>query len=250
MFLAAGVLSTTIILQRSGLLAPRAEIADSQALYLPFIWIGPTGRTSSEPAYTLAQVMIVLDDPAVCANPIHIALYTSNDGFSERARAVYPRLSALLGPALGGITRRMVVGICFFHSEVFRSRRIQLGAGQRIGSPGPRAQPDNGRTVRRMQRALAGSLGRIGLVPLAPLATIAPPGGGYHYGATIPMSSRPVSGQCDTLGRPTPTQRIHVVDASSFPSVPGGAITFSAMAKVGTGSRRPRRARTRHYRGR
>lgn len=229
-FLGAGVLSTTIILQRSGLLAQRAEVADSQALYLPFLWLGPTGGTGREPDHTLAQVMIVLDDPAVSANPIHIALYTANDGFSDRARAVYPRLSALLGPALGGITRRLVVGICFFHSEDsdrVASTWVQDGGSVRLD---PVISPSTGATVRRFQRALARSLGRIGLIPLAPFAQHAKPGGGFHYGASIPMASNPVSGQCDTLGRPHPTRRIHVVDSSSFPSVPGGAITFSAMA--------------------
>jgi hypothetical protein len=229
-FLGAGVLSTTVILQRSGLLAPRAEIADSQALYLPFIWIGPTGRTGREPGHTLAQAAIVLDDPAVSANPIHITLYTYNDGLSERARAVHPHLSALLGPTLNGIIRRLVVGICFFHSEDsdrVASTWLQDSESVRLD---PVHSPATAATMRRFRRALARSLRRIGLVPLAPLANIAPPGGGYHYGATIPMSSRPASGQCDTLGRPSPTRRIHVVDASTFPSVPGGAITFSAMA--------------------
>jgi choline dehydrogenase-like flavoprotein len=229
-FLAAGVLSTTIILQRSGLLAQRAEVADSQALYLPFLWLGSTGQTGREPEYTLAQVMIVLDDPAVSANPIHMALYTANDGFSERARAVYPRLSGLLGPALGAITRRLVVGICFFHSE--DSDRVASSWAPESDSVrlDPVPSPATGATVRRFQLALARSLGRIGLLPLAPLAQRAPAGGGFHYGATIPMASSPAAGQCDTLGRPHPTRRIHVVDASSFPSVPGGAITFSGMA--------------------
>ena len=70
----------------------------------------------------------------------------------------------------------------------------------------------------------------IGLIPLTPLAEVAPAGGGYHYGGSIPMRSRPRFGESDTLGRPTPTRLIHVVDGSCFPSVPGGAITFSAMA--------------------
>ena len=229
-FLAAGVLSTTVILQRSGLLARTAEIADSQALYLPFAWIGPTGRTGREPGHTLAQVLIVLDDSAVCANPIHIALYTYNDGFSERARGAHPHLSALLGPALGSITRRLVIGICFFHSE--ESDRVATSSARDDASVhlDPVVNPATAPTVRRFLKALRRSLARIGLVPLAPLAEIAPPGGGYHYGATIPMSASPGSGECDILGRPSATRRIHVVDASSFPSVPGGAITFSAMA--------------------
>ncbi len=231
-FLAAGVISTTIILQRSELLGARAEIADSQALYLPFAWIGRTGRTGREPGHTLAQGSVVLDDPEVCANPVHITLYTYNDGLSERARESHPRISAMLGPALDSITRRLVVGICFFHSD--DSDRVATSWERSSDSVRLQAveNPAKGAIVRRFKRALGRSLGRIGLVPLGPLAEIAPPGGGFHYGASIPMSSRPGPGQCDTLGRPSATRRIHVVDGSCFPSVPGGAITFSAMANA------------------
>jgi ferredoxin len=229
-FLAAGAISTTVILQRSGLLGARAEIADSQALYLPFAWAGRTGRTGREPGHTLAQTSIVLDDPAVCANPIHITLYTYNDGLSERARASHPRLAAMLGPTLDSITRRLAIGICFFHSD--DSDRVATSWDEHSESVRlePVLNPTTTATIGRFQRALRRSLGRIGLVPLAPLAEVAPPGGGFHYGASIPMSSRPAFGECDTLGRPSATRRIHVVDGSCFPSVPGGAITFSAMA--------------------
>jgi choline dehydrogenase-like flavoprotein len=229
-FLAAGAISTTVILQRSGLLGARAEIADSQALYLPFLWAGRTGRTGREPGHTLAQTSIVLDDPSVCANPIHITLYTYNDGLSERARASHPRLSALLGPALDSVTRRLAIGICFFHSE--DSDRVATRWDQHDQSVclDPVLNPTTPATVGRFQRALRRSLGRIGLVPLASLAEVAPPGGGFHYGASIPMSSSPAFGECDTLGRPSATRRVHVVDGSCFPSIPGGAITFSAMA--------------------
>lgn len=231
-FLAAGVISTTVILQRSGFLAARAEIADSQALYLPFAWIGRTGQTGREPGHTLAQASIVLEDPEVSANPIHLTLYTYNDGLSERARAAHPRLTAPLGPLLDSVTRRLAVGICSMHSE--DSDRIAASWAQHADSVRLDAMvnPATVATAGRFQAALRRSLGRIGLVPLEPLAEMAPTGGGYHYGASIPMSRSPALGQSDTLGRPSGTRRIHVVDASCFPSVPGGAITFSAMANA------------------
>ena len=231
-FLAAGVLSSTVILQRSGLLPARAEIADSQTLFLPFGWIGRIGRTGREPGHTLAQSFLVLEDAAVAANPIHISLYTYNDGLSERARASHPALASLLGPALEHITRRLVVGICFFHSD--DSHRIasswdEAGRSVRLD---PVANGAAEAIVGRFQRALRRSLGRIGLVPLAPLAEVAPPGGGYHYGGSIPMRASPVAGESDTLGRPVPARRLHVVDASCFPSVPGGTVTLPAMANA------------------
>jgi choline dehydrogenase-like flavoprotein len=231
-FLAAGAVSTTVILQRSGLLPARTEILDSQTLYLPFAWIGRTGATGREPGHTLAQTFLVLEDPAVAEHPVHVSLYTYNDGLSERARAAHPRLASLLGPTLDAITRRLVVGICFFHSEDSHRIASTWQQGSASGRLDPVLNPATGAILRRFQRALRRSLGRIGLVPLSPLAEIAPPGGGYHYGGSVPMSSRPLAGESDTLGRPIPARRVHVVDSSCFPSVPGGTITFPAMANA------------------
>jgi choline dehydrogenase-like flavoprotein len=163
---------------------------------------------------------------------VHISLYTYNDGLSERARAAHPRLSALLGPALDGVIRRLAVGICFFHSD--DSHRIASSWSEREDSVAlaPVLNSRTGATIAAFQRALGRTLGRVGLVPLAPLAEIAPPGGGYHYGGSVPMRARPATGEADTLGRPVPSRRVHVVDPSCFPSVPGGTITVPAMANA------------------
>jgi len=143
---------------------------------------------------------------------------------------VHPRLSAIAGPALDPIIRRLAVAICFFHSDDSEHIATIFSPGAQAVRLDPVPNPALRPTARRFQRALMRSLGRIGLVPLAPLADIAPAGGGYHYGSSIPMTAQPSFGECDTLGRPHGTRRIHVVDASCFPAVPGGAITFSAMA--------------------
>ena len=231
-FLAAGGLSSTVILQRSGLLPERAEILDSQTLYLPFLWMGRTGRTGREPGHTLAQLFVVLEDPAVCAHPIHISLYTYNDGLTERARAAHPQLASLLGPALDHINRHLVIGICFLHSDA--SERIASSVGQTGRAVDFAAEPNpaTSATLARLQRALRRSLGAIGLIPLTPLAERAPAGGGFHFGGSVPMRVHPRAGEADTLGRPVPARRIHVVDSSCFPSIPSGTVTLSAMANA------------------
>jgi len=231
-FLAAGAISSTVILQRSGLLPARCEILDSQALYLPFAWVGAVGRTGREAGHTLAQVTMVLDDPGVAGNPVHLTFYTYSGGVAERARDAHPLISRALGPALAGITRRLLVAICFFHSE--DSDRVACVWDGAAGAARLEAVPNAGRAkvIRRFTRALARSLAPIGIVPLAPFAEQAPVGGGYHYGASAPMHGQPLTGRTDTLGRPAGSGRIHVVDSSCFPTVPGGAITLTAMANA------------------
>jgi choline dehydrogenase-like flavoprotein len=231
-FLAAGALSSTAILQRSGLLPERRSLLDSQTLYLPFLWLGRVGRTGREPGYTLAQAFLVLEDPAVCPDPVHISLYTYNDGLSERARATHPRVAELLGPALDAITRRLVIGICFLHSDHSHRIASSFGPTGRSAELEAELNPATPATLARLQRALARSLGPLGLIALAPLAERAPVGAGFHSGGSLPMRARPRAGEADTLGRPVPASRIHVVDSSCFPSIPSGTVTLPAMANA------------------
>jgi len=46
------------------------------------------------------------------------------------------------------------------------------------------------------------------------------------------MRLRPRAGEADTLGRPLPARRIHVVDSACFPSIPSGTVTLTAMANA------------------
>jgi choline dehydrogenase-like flavoprotein len=230
-FLAAGALASTIILQRSGILPARAELLDSQTLYLPFLWLGGAGRTGHEPDHTLAQLFLVLEDQEVSAHSVHVSLYTYNDGLTERARAAHPRLASLLGPGLDAITRRLVIGICFLHSD--DSQRIAStvsgsGAGVQLEAV---ENPATSIALARLRRGLR-SLWPVGLVPLGPLAERAPAGGGFHSGGSVPMRAQPRPGEADLLGRPHPARQVHVVDPACFPSIPSGTITLPAMANA------------------
>jgi choline dehydrogenase-like flavoprotein len=70
------------------------------------------------------------------------------------------------------------------------------------------------------------------MIPLRPGLQIAPPGRGFHSGGTFPMRSTPGGFQSDLLGRPAGLKRVHVVDASVFPSIPATTITLSVMANA------------------
>jgi len=231
-FLAAGAISSTVILQRSGLLPARCEIRDSQALYVPFAWVGRVGQTGREAGHTLAQVTMVLEDRTVSASPVHLTFYSYSSGVAERAREAHPLISRMLGPALEVLTRRLLVAICFFHSDDSDSLLSVWDPQAESGRLQPLRKGDRKATVRSFSRALRRSLAPLGIVPLTPFAEHAPVGGGYHYGGSAPMHHEAAPGQTDTLGRPAGTGRVHVVDSSCFPSVPGGAITLTAMANA------------------
>ena len=65
-----------------------------------------------------------------------------------------------------------------------------------------------------------------------PLLRVAPAGRGFHSGGSFPMRERPGELECDVLGRPTGFSRVHVVDSTSFPSIPSTTITLTVMANA------------------
>jgi len=74
-------------------------------------------------------------------------------------------------------------------------------------------------------------------IPMTPAMRVGKPGRGFHTGGTFPMRARPRRLETDTAGRPHGFSRLHVVDASVFPTLPATTITLSVMAnahRIGT----------------
>ena len=170
----------------------RAEIADSQAVVSalrvdrPHGRDRPRARPHARAGLARARRPSGLRQPDP-RHPVHLQRRL------ERARARGPSAPR---PAARAGARLRSPGAWSSGSASFTAttpaRRRQLDAGQRVGAPGPGAQPgDRWRSCGASSARCWRTLGRVGLVPLAPLAEIAPPGGGYHYGASIPMSARP-----------------------------------------------------------
>jgi choline dehydrogenase-like flavoprotein len=86
--------------------------------------------------------------------------------------------------------------------------------------------------VRRVLRKLTRLNRQIGAVPIPPLLQVATPGRGFHSGGSFPMRRQPSPFECDVLGRPAGWQRVHVVDATTFPTIPATTITLTAMANA------------------
>lgn len=72
---------------------------------------------------------------------------------------------------------------------------------------------------------------KIGCLPLFPLAKLN--SGAYHVGGTLPMREKPTSNlETDALGRISAWKRVHIVDSSIFPSLPGTTIGLLTMANA------------------
>ncbi|HEY2970739.1 MAG TPA: GMC oxidoreductase, partial [Casimicrobiaceae bacterium] len=143
-------------------------------------------------------------------------------------------LADMLNPLVGMLSRHLIVAQASLHSDA--SPQIELvmrrsGADARLELQ----RRDNAETtaaVARARRSLARVARWAGLLPLTPLARLGAPGSSFHCGGSFPMRENPEVLETDVLGRPAGLRRIHLIDASVFPSIPATTITFSAMANA------------------
>jgi hypothetical protein len=232
-FVACGPLATANLLQRSGLIEQTIYVRDSQTVFIPFAF-GGASSAPSEPEYTLSQIFVRLEGSDRHPRPSQVQLYTYNPSLVDRARAARPFLALVPRALLAAALRRMVIGIGFLHSDM--SGQIAVTSPERGARLCLRAEGTSRaqEAARSWMRELVMALAPLRLMPLSPLADVTSPGGGFHIGASMPMSSRR-SGtaiQTDLLGRLPGMVRTHIVDSSVFPSLPAGPITYTAMANA------------------
>lgn len=230
-YLAAGVIPTAQILLRSqGAYDQPLRLRDSQYFLFPLLLARRTRQTPVESLYTLSQLFMELNDPAISPHTIHLQLYTYSDIISEAVRHSLGPLGAL-APLLA---ERMIIMQGYLHSDDSSAMEMTLKrAGEKdflqlSARPNPATRPK----VKKLLRALLRQSHRLGGMVLPPLLQLTPPGRGFHSGASLPMRSSPGKFESDCLGRPQGWTRVHAVDASVLPGVPATTITFSVMANA------------------
>lgn len=87
--------------------------------------------------------------------------------------------------------------------------------------------------LRKVLTRVVRSARYLDLWPLLPMLTMAGGGDSYHWGGSFPHQSRPSTMfSSDDLGRVGPWERVHLVDATVFPSVAATTFTLTIMANA------------------
>jgi choline dehydrogenase-like flavoprotein len=241
-FVACGVLSTTrIMLASLDAYEQPVHALDNCYFLLPFVRYRGVPEAIREQLHTLAQVFIEIVDPAVGPHRAHLQVYTYNELFQEE-------LQRMMGPSRGalplirrGVLGRLLLIQGYLHSDLSGRIRLVLrraGPGgaaslELTGEPNPRTRP----ALAAVGRRLWAERGSIKGFPVSGMARVGQPGRGFHTGGTFPMRANPGPFEVDVLGRPHELTRVHIVDASVFPSLPATTITLSVMAnahRIGT----------------
>lgn len=79
---------------------------------------------------------------------------------------------------------------------------------------------------------LMSAMRKLGAFSLQKLQSMAPPGWGFHYAATLPMHENPNAWQSHVDGRLWDSRRVRVIDASVLPSLPAKNHSLTLMANA------------------
>jgi hypothetical protein len=234
LFLAGGVIPTaTLVLSSLGAYGKRLTLRDSQYFIYPLLQLGRTENVETERMQTSSQLFLEIDDPAISENLIHIQVYGHSAFLLEELERTFFRLPLRNTKFRDGFLGRLMIAQGFLHSK--DSGRISLELKREENGMAYLDCQSHSNWGTRMKVL------RVGLklllqafltkaLPLIPAMKIPCPGSSYHCGGSFPMKESPGDFETDTLGRLHGYTRVHIVDASVFPSIPATTVTFSLMA--------------------
>ncbi|MEI9892868.1 MAG: GMC oxidoreductase [Chthoniobacter sp.] len=235
-FVGAGVLPTTALTLNSlGAFDEPVEMLDSQYFIYPFFRLRRTPDVQTEALHSLAQAFIEIEDPAISPHLVHLEIFSYSD-FLQRALMATPLRFFLRIPWVAEqMFGRLLVVQGFMHSRDSGRLRITLRR-HATGRPQLQVEPQASRSAWwksvRAGLKLAANGRLLGGAPVVPALQFAEPGRSYHSGGTFPMRAQPGKRETDILGQPTGLERVHLLDASVFPSIPATTITLTVMANA------------------
>jgi choline dehydrogenase-like flavoprotein len=232
-FLAAGAIqSTRIVLNSLRLFDQRVFLKDSQKFILPLLRLRRS-PLSWPNAVALAGAFLEFKVPSVSDHWIHAQISAVNDYVLQRFKLAGGIRRVLLAP----LYERLLIAWCGLHSDQSSRIALTLTSRTRDGLPVLRldadVRPGIKQIVRRIAHHLARRLVRSRTLALAPAFMLGNPGGGNHYGGSLPMRARPQERlDADPLGRVGDWRRIHVVDGAILPSIPATTMALLQMANA------------------
>ena len=238
LFLGGGVLSSTAMVMRSlGIENRPVEILDSQYFTIPLLSFRGTKGVRESRLHTLAQIFLEIMPAEISKQLIHLQIYTYNDMINRVLQQKAGPLSGLLDPMIRKMEGRLFFLQGFLHSDDSGRLRITMGptqGSQKKYLVEPMVNPRVGAMVKKVFTKLASHLSDLGFCPILPMASLGEPGRSFHSGGSMPMGGdiqkHPIV--TDRLGRPNGLKRVHVIDASTFPSISATTITLTAMANA------------------
>ncbi len=237
-YVACGAIGTTRLVANSlGLYDVDLPMLESRQFTLPLLSLRATEDPRNKRDFTLNQFNMIVapDGGSVDISTLHF--YTFNSAFIDglpsvlRARSVEWLQVQLL--------RRLTVAFGYLPSWNSSRLRIHIGSqGNHLGLPEFQISsevPPSGQSqmLRAVLLRLMQSARLLDLYPVIPMFRLSAAGKSYHWGGSFPHTTdRPIVFSSDRLGRVGSWERVHLVDASVFPTVPAMTFGLTVMANA------------------
>ena len=234
-FLGCGGLGTTrLVLGSLGTTAPPLDLLESVQFLVPAASVRPVTDLRGARDFTLNQFNMVYDDTGTGLDLVQVHFYPNNPAMERE----FPQIvqHSAFRPLRTAVLGRLSVGLGYLPS--WASPKITV----RARSVGADALPELDLErrdstlwppmLRRFVSAMAKAAPALDLWPVAPMISVSKATKSYHFGGTFPLSDASRGLETDRLGRLERWNRIHLIDASTFPSVPATTFTLTIMANV------------------
>ena len=238
-FVACGAVGTTrLVLSSLGVYDQDVDLSESVQFALPMLSRRPTPDPRNDTEFTLNQfnMLIATDKEWMDVSQIHF--YPYNDSVVENLPGLLQ--SPLAAPILTQLLRRVTIGLGYLPSWQSPTMRVKItppAPGRDLAGivvSGDHWRGFDNPMFRKVAARLIRAAPQLDLWPLFPMAIFSAPGKSYHFGGSFPHRTASVDGSLttDRLGRLSPWSRVHMVDASVFPSVPATTFTLTIMANA------------------
>ena len=238
-FLACGGIGTARLAMGSlGLFDRKTQVQESRQFVVPFL----SRPTPTDPRvsddFTLNQFNMAVSLDSVDLEISQLHFYPYNPAFSDalpralkspRAEAVRSQLFRRLSVALGYLPSWRAPGFAM---------TVHRPASQNALPPmtleAVRSSFLTNSMLRAIVQRLLAAAPALDLWPLIPMLRVTAPGKSYHWGGVFPhrAGASESTFSSDSLGRVRPWRRVHLVDASVFPSIPATTFTLTVMANA------------------
>lgn len=237
-YVACGAIGTTRLVANSlGLFEADLHMLESQQFILPLLSVRATEDPRQERDFTLNQFNMIVTP---YGNPVDIStlhFYTYNPSFIDGLPTVLRARSAEWLQVQ--LLRRLTVAFGYLPSWNSPRLRIHVGPPSKDQSlpdfdiSTESAPAGHNQMLRAVMLRLMRSARLLDLYPVIPMLRLSPGGKSYHWGGSFPhTNNRPTIFSSDRLGRVGSWERIHLVDASVFPSVPAMTFGLTTMANA------------------
>ena len=235
-FLAAGAVGSTQIFMRSrNLYDKETRLKSTVGFVAPMLrvkrMISAWPKANTQPGIFLEFKVNNLSN-----HWVHTQLSTSNELVYKKL-GIKPNSGGVLQAVKKRLSEHLLIAHCNLHSDHSNGYFIKLVKTDKSGVDKLiyRREDINAPyiAIKYALKRLSIIGRKIGCYTISPFVQDSIRTGGFHVGGTLPMTHNPAR-QTDTnlLGSPSGWERIHVVDSSVFPSVPGTTIGLLAMANA------------------